>query len=162
VSALERFAAALLLVIGITILAVLGAKYYGARQFAAGHAAAVDERARADAAAVLERAAENTVVAAHQDANNATITEKTHEEVQPVRERIVTQRVYVGTAICGGGPAAPAEAESPGSSDGADPPGRLVREDVERDIRALKLAVEEDLATGRACQRVLEQEGMVP
>ena len=159
-SALERFAAALLFVIAITICVVLGAKYYGARQFAAGHAAAVDERARADAAAVLTRTRDNAALATRQDANNATITEETHEEVQPVRERIITQRVYVGSAICG--PAAPAEAESTGGSDDADPPGRLVRPDVERDIVALKLAVEKDLSTGRACQRVLEQEGMVP
>jgi hypothetical protein len=35
-------------------------------------------------------------------------------------------------------------------------------EDVERDLVALKLAVEEDLATGRACQAFLQKNGLVP
>jgi hypothetical protein len=70
--------------------------------------------------------------------------------------------VFVGAAVCGDGPAAPAEAHGAAGGDGTDPPGRLVRPDVERDLVALKLAVEEDLATGRACQAVLQAEGMVP
>jgi prophage endopeptidase len=162
VTALER------LLIGIVLAALLAvgawrvAMYYGDTRYDAGYAAAIEERAEADAAAVRKRTRENAAVAVQQATSNATITEKKHEEIQPVRERIVTQRVYVGSALCGDRPAAPAEAESAGSSDGADPPGRLVRPDVERDLVALKLAVEEDLATGRACQAVLKDEGMMP
>jgi hypothetical protein len=87
-------------------------------------------RARADDAAVLARKRENAATATQQAATNATITEKKHEELGPVRERIVTQRVYVGSAVCGDGPAAPAQGEGAAGGTGADPPGRLVRSDV--------------------------------
>jgi len=158
----EQILVDVLLSLMFLVAAVLGFRYYGNEKYDEGYGAAVAERAKVDAAAVLKRTHENATTAAQQVASNATITEKTHEETQPVRERIVTQRVYVGSAVCGDRPAAPAEPESTGSSDGADPPGRLVRADVERDLVALKLAVEEDLATGRACQAVLKDEGMVP
>jgi len=146
----------------LTVGGWLGLRHYGAERYDAGHAAAIAERAAADAAAVVKRTRENATTAVHQVASNATITEKNHEEIQPVRERIVTRRVYVGSALCGDRPAAPTEAQSAGGSNEADPPGRLVRQDAERDIRALKLQVEEDLATGRSCQAVLKDEGMVP
>jgi hypothetical protein len=140
----------------------LGLRHYGAAQYQAGYAAAVAVRAQADAAAVAKRLDDNKAAATHQATSNATITEEKHEELQPVRERIVTQRVHIGSAVCGDRPTGAAEAEGTGSGHEADPPGRLVRADVERDLVALKLAVEEDLATGRACQRVLQDEGMVP
>jgi prophage endopeptidase len=153
-SRLERILA------GLLVLGALGVRWYGAHQFDAGHAAAVDERAAADTLAVLRRTEENSVLVARQGAINLKITETKHEEMQPVRERIVAQRVYVGSAICG--PAAAPDAKSTAGGDGADSPRRLVREDVDRDIRALKLAVEEDLATGRACQATLRENGLVP
>ena len=159
-SALEKLLVALAL--ALAVVGWIGLHHYGNERYDAGHAAAIEERARADAAAALKRTRENTTRAAEQATSNATITEKKHEEIQPVRERIVTRRVYVGSALCGDRPSAPAQAESAGSSDSADPRGRLVRPDVERDLVALKLAVEEDLATGRACQAVLKDEGMVP
>jgi len=161
-STLERWFSGALVLAGLLVVAALGIHRYGMDQYGEGYDAAVEARAGADALAVAKRVDDNTKVAARQAASNATITEKKHEELQPVRERIVTQRVYVGAAVCGDRPASPAEAESAGSGDGADPSRRLVREDVERDLVALKLAVEEDLATGRACQQVLRDEGMVP
>jgi len=82
--------------------------------------------------------------------------------VGPVRERIVTHRVYIGSAVCCDRPATLAETEGTGGGVEANPPGRLVRPDVERDLVALQLAVEEDLATGRACQATLRENGMVP
>ncbi|MET0983544.1 MAG: hypothetical protein ABWY02_15670 [Telluria sp.] len=159
-SRVERILFGLILLAGLLVLGTLGVRWYGARQFAAGHAAAVGERAEADAVAVLRRTEENSVLVASQGAINLRITEAKNEEMQPVRERIVTQRVYVGSAICG--PAAAPDAESAAGSDGADPPGRLVREDAERDLVTLKLAVEEDLAIGRACQAFLRENGLVP
>ena len=161
-TALERLLIAAVLAVLLATGAWLGLRHYGAERFDAGYAAAIEERAEADAAAKLKRTNENVTRAVQQAASNATITEKKHEEIQPVRERIVTRRVYVGPALCGDRPAAPAQAEGTAGSDSADPPGRLVRPDVERDLVALKLAVEEDLATGRACQAVLKDEGMVP
>jgi Tfp pilus assembly protein PilV len=162
VTALERLLVGLLASVVLLSVGTLAVRTYGAHRYDAGRAAAIAERAQADAAAVLKRTRENTATAAQQAASNATITEKKHEEIQPVRERIVTRRVYVGSALCGDRPAVTAEAEGAAGSDSADPPGRLVRPDVERDLVALKLAVEEDLATGRACQAVLKDEGMVP
>jgi hypothetical protein len=162
VSALERLLAAVLLLAVLAVGCWLGLKHYGAARFEAGRADAIAERAAADAEAVRKRTETNAAEAVRQAVSNATITEKKHEEVAPVRERIVTRRVYVGSAVCGGGPPAPTKAEGAAGSDSTDSPGRLVRPDVERDIVALKLQVEEDLATGRACQRFLHENGMVP
>ena len=159
-SRLERVLVGLIVLTGLLVLGALGVRWYGASQYAAGHAAAVNERAAADALAVLRRTEENAALAAAQGAINLKITETKHEEMQPVRERIVTQRVYVGSAICG--PAAAPAAESPAGGDGTDSPGRLVRSDAERDLVALKLAVEEDLATGRACQAFLRENELGP
>ncbi len=159
-SALERLAAAVMLVLILLVVGVLGVRWYGAHQYQAGRAAAIEERAAADARAVLLRTQENAVLAQHQGETNLKITEAKHEELAPVRERIVVERMRVGTAICG--PAAAPDAESAAGGDSANPPGRLVRSDVERDLVALKLAVEEDLATGRACQVFLRENGLVP
>lgn len=159
---LDRLFITCFAVAGLLVGGAAAVRHYGAERYEAGHAAAVAERKDADDKAASTRAQENAATAARQAASNATITEKKHEEIQPVRERIVTQRVYVGAAVCGDRPAGTAEAEGAGSSDSANPPGRLVRPDVERDLVALKLAVEEDLATGRACQAVLRDEGMGP
>lgn len=156
----ERILASLIVLAGLLVVGALGVRWYGASQYDAGHAAAVDERAAADALAVLRRTEENTALAQHQGATNLKITEVRYEELAPVRERIVVERVRVGTAICG--PAAATDTESAAGGDSAYPSGRLVREDVERDLVALKLAVEEDLATGRACQAFLRENGLVP
>ena len=161
-SALERLTAAVTLVVILLLGGAWWVRHYGAERYQAGHAAAIAERAQADDEAVRKRTAENAAKAVSQADSNVTITEKKHEEIQPVRERIVTQRVYVGSALCGDRLAGPAETQGAAGSDSANPPGWLVRPDVERDLIALKLAVEEDLATGRACQRVLQDEGMVP
>jgi hypothetical protein len=159
---LERLLAGTLVLIALLLGAWLGVTHYGDVRYQAGQAAAIAERAKADKDAIQARTTENATEAVRQVVSNATITEKKHEEIAPVRERIVTQRVYVGTAVCGDRPAAPAQAESAAGSDSTDPPGRLVRPDVERDLVALKLAVEEDLATGRACQATLRENGMAP
>lgn len=159
-SRIERILIGAIVLAGLLVLGALGVRWYGAVQFAAGHAAAVEGRAAADALAVLRRTEENSILAAHQSDTNLKITEVKHEELAPVRERIVVERVRVGAAICG--PAATPDTESAAGGDSADPPGRLVRSDVERDIIALKLAVEEDLATGRACQAFVLENGLVP
>lgn len=125
-----------------------------------GRAEAIAERAANDAKAVAARIRENAVTGDRQDAVNTIITKAKNEELAPVLHRIAADRVRVGPAICG--PAAPAKAESAAGGDRADPPGRLVREDIERDLRALKEAVEQDLATGRACQAFVRENGLTP
>ncbi|MDN4061122.1 hypothetical protein QPK31_23160 [Massilia sp. YIM B02769] len=159
-SRVERILAGLIVLAGLLVVGALGARWYGTHQYQAGRTAAIEERAAADARAVLLRTQENAVLAQRQGETNLKITEAKHEELAPVRERIVVERVRVGAAICG--PAAAPDAESSAGGDSADPPGRLVREDAERDLVALKLAVEEDLATGRACQAFLRENGLVP
>lgn len=159
-SRVERILAGLILLAGLLVLGAVGVRWYGSHKYSLGHAAAVAERAAVDAVAVLRRTQENSVLAARQADINLKITEAKHEEMQPVRERIVTQRVYVGSALCG--PASAPSTEVPASGDATDSPGRLVREDAERDLIALKLAVEEDLATGRACQTAAREHGLVP
>jgi prophage endopeptidase len=122
---------------------------------------AVSERGARDAVAVVARVQDNAALSIKQDSINAVLTKVKNEELTPVRSRIAAApSVRVGTAICGPAPAA--QAQDAGSGDGANPSGRLVRPDVDRDIRALKLAVEEDLATGRACQAWGKKNGFVP
>lgn len=127
---------------------------------AAGAAEAIAKRAESDAIAIAARVQQNAATGAKQDATNITITKAKNEELAPVVQRIYVDRVRVGPAICG--PAAPASTESAAGGDRANPPGRLVREDIERDLRALKVAVEQDLATGRACQAFVRENGLVP
>jgi prophage endopeptidase len=141
-------------------LAAAGVAYHH-HVFQMGFDAAVAARAARDAVAVISRVQSNTALGIKQDAINTFIMKAKDEELAPVRSRIAAApSVRVGTAICG--PTAPAQAEDAASSDGTDPPGRLVRPDVDRDIRALKLAVEEDLATGRACQAFGRENGFWP
>lgn len=158
----DRWFIGMIVSVALLVAGWFGVMAYGAHCYDAGRAAAVADRAAQDAVAVLNRTKENATTAASQAQTNSIVTKVKNEELAPVRERIITRRVYVGSAVCGDRPATPAEAESTGSSTEADPPGRLVRPDVERDIIALKLAVEEDNATGRACQSTLRANGMAP
>lgn len=149
-SALERFAIAVLLLVLLAIGGTLGVRWYGSSQYQAG-VAAEREAARGRAlVATVERVQENAVEASKQHSINLTVTEEKHEELAPVIRTIYVDRVRVGAGTCGAAGAAAADDASGGA--GADPAGRLVREDVERDTRALDEAVERHLATGRACQ----------
>lgn len=159
-SRLESILISVIALAGLLSVGGIGVRWYGTMQYHAGHIAAIEERAAADSLAILNRTKENVVMAMSQGAANLKITEVKNEELAPVRERIVTQRVYVGSAICGSATAT--ENAGAGGGDEANPAGRLVREDVERDIRALKVAVEEHLATGRACQAVLRENALAP
>ncbi|MGV8869268.1 MAG: hypothetical protein ACOH2S_20295 [Janthinobacterium svalbardensis] len=116
------------------------------------------ERAARDAVAIVTRVADNAALSLKHDTVNRIITKVKNEEVAPVVERIYVDRVRVGTGTCG--PASTADTPGAGGSNGANPPTRLVREDVERDTRTLTEAVEQDLATGRACQAFVRENGM--
>lgn len=111
--------------------------------------------------AVIQRSGDNTAIAIKQSAINSFIEKADHEELAPVVQRIIVDRVRVGRAICGG-PAAATKAESAAISDAPDPAGRLVSDQLERDIRALEIHVEEALATGRACQAFITENGLAP
>lgn len=122
---------------------------------------ATSERAARDLAAVVNRVGENTAIGIKQDSLNKFLTKDKDEKLAPVVQRIYVDRVRVGPAICGG-PATPAQTESAGGSDGTDTGGRLVRSDIERDLRALKVAVEQHFATGRTCQAFVTGNGLAP
>jgi len=151
-----KIGAALALVAAV----VSGGAAYRSHVYHEGYDQAVTDSKAAELNARIKRDQENTVLAAKQDATNVKIEKVKNEELAPVRDRIVTRRVYVGTGICG--PAAPAKTEDAVSGDSADSTGRLVRSDIERDIVSLKLQVEEALATGRACQQFGRENGFYP
>lgn len=125
----------------------------------AGFDRAITERAARDAVSVVTRIQENATAAAHNSDINKYLTKDQDEKLTPVITRIVTERVRVGEAICGS--AASAKTDDARSGHEADSPGRLVRGDIERDLIALKIAVEKDLATGRTCQAWGREHGFV-
>ncbi|KHA77506.1 hypothetical protein NC77_17900 [Janthinobacterium lividum] len=125
-----------------------------------GFERATSERATRDAVAIVARVRDNAVLSIKQDTINQLITRMKNEEVVPIVQRIYVDRVRVGAGTCGSTSAASADGAS--GSDGANSSGRLVRDDVERDTRALTEAVEQDLATGRACQAFVLDNGMAP
>jgi hypothetical protein len=151
-----KIGAALVLVAAMAV----GAVTYRAHVYQLGFDAAVSQRATRDAVAVIRRTQDNAALALKQGEINITITKAKDEELTPVVQRIYVDRVRVGTASCG--PATETKAEDAAGGDSADPAGRLVREDVERDTRALDEAVERYLATGRACQAWGRENGFVP
>lgn len=140
-----------------------------------GHAAAVTERAAADLAATVNQVIKNQAEAVRQRADNVDITKVKNEELAPVVARIdAAPRMRRPSAICDSAPVPP-KAPSAAGSDSADSPGRLgepnagrdlepqvIREDIDRDFKAYKIAVEKDLATGRTCQAFLDKNGLVP
>ena len=120
------------------------------------------KRERAENIAVAHRLTENKALADTQAENNRLITKAKDDELTKTRAAIAAApRMRAGSAVCGG-PTAPAETASASSGDGADPGGRLVRPDVDRDIRALELRVEETFSTGRACQAFVVANGLAP
>jgi len=119
-------------------------------------------RVQADNSAILTRVKNNERELDQQHIDNANITKVHDDEISTVRAALAhSERLRIGAALCGG-LTAPAKAASAGSGDAADPPGRLVQPIVQRDIDTLKLAVETDLATGRACQAFARANGMAP
>lgn len=121
------------------------------------------KRAETSLTAIDNRVKENVADELEFTAINQKIEGKKNEELAPVVTRINSApRVRVGTAICPAVVTGAPKAESTGSGNGTDTGGGLVRQDVDRDIRALKLKVEEALATGRACQAFVKENGLVP
>ena len=125
-----------------------------------GFERATSERAARDTVAIFARVRDNAVLSIKQHNINQIITRTKNEELAPVVQRIYVDRVRVGAGTCGSAGAADANGADVGND--TDSPGRLVRDDVERDTRALTEAVEQDLATGRACQAFVKENGMAP
>ncbi|WP_317201501.1 hypothetical protein [Janthinobacterium sp.] len=151
------------LMLAVLAIALTGFGYVkGVSHEQAKDTAAQAVRVQAQDAAILARVASNTKIATQQAAYSAAITKAKDEEMSAVRAALAQSgRVRVGAALCGG-PAAPAQAAGASGGDGGDPAGRLVRDDLERDIKALELRVEQALATGRACQAFVRDNGLAP
>lgn len=141
------------------LVLLVGCVAYRSHVWHAGYDQAVSDRAGRDLVAVVTRVADNAVAAVKNESVNAVITKVKDETLTPVVRTIYVDRVRVGPGTCG--PTAPAKADGPGSSDSPDTSGRLVSQRTEEDIRALTVAVEEDLATGRACQGFLKAHGFM-
>jgi hypothetical protein len=162
-TALERLLVSVLAAVVLLAVAALGVRAYGSHRYGAGHAAAIAERATADAAAVLKRTHENAAQAAHQDETNTHITKEKDDEIADLRRRLAAApRLRVGPSVCPDRPAAPAQPQGPASGDGADPSTGLVSSRADADFKQLIEAVETDLATGRACQAFVRENGLVP
>lgn len=140
------------------VLALVGTHYYAYRH---GHGAAVDERAGRDLVAVVARVQENAAITIKQDSINAVITKADNEELANLRARLAASERMRKPAFCSG-PAAPAQAESPTSSNPPDPAIGLLPDGVATDIQALIMQTEEVAATGRACQAFVRENGLSP
>ena len=159
----DRLMASLIVSVALLVGGWLGVLAYGSHRYDAGHAAAIVERANADAAAVLKRTRENVAQSARQDETNATITKEKDDEIADLRRRLAAApRLRVGPSICPDRPAAPAQAEGPAGGNSTDPSAGLVSEAADRDLKQLIEDVERDLATGRACQAFVRENGLAP
>jgi len=149
------------IIAGLVITGALGAGYYAAtNHYVKKGRAEVQalwdaDKAKIKAAedkAVAKRNKENEDLRKQFSDNNEVLGNKYNEELSKVKSDLaVSRRLRVGTAICGR-PSSPANPQSAPGSIEANTGGGLVREDIERDIRALELRVEEGFAAGRACQ----------
>lgn len=134
----------------------------GAHHVQAEWDAAEGSRAQSVATAYQNRLASNQAIATEQARVNDHIQKEKDHEIAALTARVnAAGRLRVGPGLCGG-PAATSEAQGAAGGDSADPPGRLVSDDADRDFKALIIAVETDLATGRACQAFLRENGLVP
>lgn len=119
------------------------------------------ERAKAENIAILQRIKNNERAVEQNAIDNQRITKEKNDAIDKVRADIARSSWVRGSAICGGS-ADSTEAKSTVGGDGKNTGGGLVREDVRRDIDALKMRVEEALAAGRACQEFVKSKGMAP
>lgn len=117
------------------------------------------DKKAAEELAIADRNAENAREKERQDATNKTITENYHEIDRLRTELTSAKRVRIGTAICGQGVTSSTKTDSSNSGDVTNTGTRVVREDVDRDIRTLMIKVEEGFAAGRACQTFIEENG---
>lgn len=144
-----------------TVLFVSGYAY-GYRHEKTAWALADAARVLAGNAAIINRVADNANEASVQKSHNAEITKEKNDQLGPVHISIAaTPRLRSGAAFCPGF-TSPANPPGTGGSVVTDPGGGLVRADADRDIRALMVAVEGALATGRACQAFVLANGMAP
>ena len=119
-------------------------------------------RQAAEVAAVAKRNAENNAAANLARENNRVITRNYDEQIAALRTRVnAAPRLRVGPAFCGRS-ADKTSARSASSSNAADSGTRVLSAEVDADIRKLILEVETALATARAAQTFIRENGMAP
>jgi hypothetical protein len=124
--------------------------------------AAEKKRAEAEKAAILQREKENEAEREKNRENNRLLQKSYESEIARLHAAIAAApRLRVGPSFCGG-PAGQAEASSASSSDGADPGGRVLPEEVDRAVKSLIEETEEAAAAGRACQQFVRDNGLMP
>lgn len=98
----------------------------------------------------------------HQAAINESIKKEHANEINKIRAFIAgAPKLRVGSAICGEFAKTP-EATSTSGSIEANTSTRVVRDDIDRDIKSLELNVEEAFATCRAAQEFIIENGLAP
>lgn len=100
--------------------------------------------------AIIQRVAENQALIEKYAADNAAITKAKNEEIASVRTALAIS-LRRGAGICSGS-SAPAKADPARSSDEASAASEPFRDDIQRDIGAALMEMEEVAATARACQ----------
>lgn len=106
--------------------------------------------AQAQDAAIIQRVTENQALIDKNAADNAAITKAKNEEIAAVRSSLAVS-LRRGAGICAR-PASAPEVPATGSSDAASAPSELFRPDIDRDLRATMMEMEEVASTARACQ----------
>lgn len=100
--------------------------------------------------AIIQRVAENQALIDKYAADNAAVTKAKNEEIASVRTALAVS-LRRGTGICAR-PAAAPQVSSTGSGNEASTASEPFRDDIQRDIGAALMEMEEVAATARACQ----------
>lgn len=106
--------------------------------------------AKAQDAAIIQRVTENQALIDKYAADNAAITKAKNEEIAAVSSSLAVS-LRRGAGICAR-PASAPEASPTGGSDAASAPSELFRPDIDWDLRATMMEMEEVAGTARACQ----------
>lgn len=152
-------------VVAVLLLAAVlfgAGHHFGAQGVQSAWDADTAARAVAGQKAVLTRMAENEVERERNRENNRLLQRSYESEITHLRAAIdAAPRLRVGSSFCGGVPGQ-TQAGGASSSDGADPGGRLLPEEVDRAVKALIEETERAAATGRACQVFVQENGLAP
>lgn len=145
-TAYAKAAVALLLL----VLGFASGWWLGAGRMEGKWSASKAAMAQAQDAAIIQRVTENQALIDKNAADNAAITKAKNEEIAAVRSSLAIS-LRRGAGICAR-PASAPEVAATGSGDAADTASGVFRSDIQRDIGASLMEMEEVAATGRACQ----------
>ncbi|MFJ3045327.1 hypothetical protein ACIPEN_05820 [Herbaspirillum chlorophenolicum] len=141
----------------------LGCEMHGAGRIQKKWDTQVKQQATATEAALELRREQNRAIGAEQALASAKNQKAHDDEIAKVRADLRnSERLRLGAAWCDGATPGSAEAGSASISNGADTGGRLVREDLDRDLKALMDKVETALGAGRSAQKFIRDNGMAP